>query len=432
LHREKDSQRRSNRKKSRRDRRASSSKRRRFNIYSDDRQEILNQLSEGVRIELGENHWQIISYCPLQFVIAHKDLKRIVHAYVDSAKTELNDTSGDIITKEYERLNIQRVTLEAIPITVIRESSPLGFAFASQGYKYTITFDTNGYNKRPFTIKSKTIDEIFSELKQMSLVSESRGAQDDLSKIIMSFDKTNSTIISEDLQTPGFYYMDGKLKAYHITKDGKESNVLPKQPTTSEIRNCIDVIEKLVINYKRKEIIPTVLKWGIAAPFDFALKQYTDDMVFLPWLYPYGWTRTGKTTLGLIVLVIWRQAHDSTHKMSFSKLDTEARFGNVISKTTFPKVANEVGTLGDERHRGLLEMFKNAIETRIARGKYFQKVNYADIPSLSPCVLTGNPKPPNDSGFQSRIIPIVFTKGDKHSEEERQKFVSFFIKEVGP
>jgi hypothetical protein len=149
-------------------------------------------------------------------------------------------------------------------------------------------------------------------------------------------------------------------------------------------------------------------------------------------LYPYGWTRTGKTTLGLIVLIIWRQPHDSTHKMSFSKLDTEARFGNVISQTTFPKVANEVGTLGDERHRGLLEMFKNAIETRIARGKYFQKVNYADIPSLSPCVLTGNPKPPSDSGFQSRIIPIVFTKGDKHSEDERQKFVSFFIKEVVP
>jgi hypothetical protein len=26
----------------------------------------------------------------------------------------------------------------------------------------------------------------------------------------------------------------------------------------------------------------------------------------------------------------------------------------------------------------------------------------------------------------------VFTKGDKHSEEERQKFVSFFIREVVP
>ena len=188
MRREKDSQRGSNRKKSRRDPRTNSIKRHRFNIYSDDRKQILNQLSEGVRIELEDNHWQITSYSPLRFV----------HAYVDKAQTQIDDTFGETITKEYKRLNIQRVTLDAIPIKVIRESSPLGFAFASHGYKYSITFDTNGYNKRPFTIKSKTIEEIFSELKQMSLVSEPRGALDDLSKIIMSFDKTNSTIINED------------------------------------------------------------------------------------------------------------------------------------------------------------------------------------------------------------------------------------------
>jgi hypothetical protein len=34
-------------------------------------------------------------------------------------------------------------------------------------------------------------------------------------------------------------------------------------------------------------------------------------------------------------------------------------------------VLKEVSALGDERHRPLLETFKDAIETRIARGKYF-------------------------------------------------------------
>jgi hypothetical protein len=41
------------------------------------------------------------------------------------------------------------------------------------------------------------------------------------------------------------------------------------------------------------------------------------------------------------------------------------KHNNILSKTTFPSV-NEVSALGDERHRSLLETFKDAIETRIA------------------------------------------------------------------
>jgi hypothetical protein len=155
-------------------------------------------------------------------------------------------------------------------------------------------------------------------------------------------------------------------------------------------------------------------------PFSFALRQYTDDAVYLQLLYPYGRTRTGKSTLGYIDLAIWRKYHDSKHKVPFSKVDTPPRFGNIISKTTLPLVINEVDALGEIKYKDLLEMSKNSIETRIARGKYFQKTDYRDIPALSACVFTGNPRPPSDSGFQSRIIPIPFTKEDKHSDEEKK------------
>lgn len=264
----------------------------------------------------------------------------------------------------------------------------------------------------------------------MSLVTESRGGFDDLCKIVTSFDKTKSTIVREDLETPGFYIIEGKLKAYHLTNG--ESGSLPKQPSITEVNKCIDVIEKLVPKYKRIELVPTALKWGIAAPFSFALRQYTEDITFLPWLYPYGRTRTGKSTLGYMALAIWRKYHDSKSKVPFSKVDTPARFGNTISKTTLPLVINEVGALGEFKYKDLLEMFKNSIETRIARGKYFQKTDYRDIPALSACVLTGNPRPATDSGFQSRVIPYPFTKEDEHSNEEKKQFKAFFINEVVP
>jgi len=77
-------------------------------------------------------------------------------------------------------------------------------------------------------------------------------------------------------------------------------------------------------------------------------------------------------------------------------------------------------------------MFKNSSETRIARGRYFQKTDYKDIPAFSSCVLTGNPRPSSDSGFQSRIIPIAFTKEDEHSDMEKKEFKAFFTNEVIP
>jgi hypothetical protein len=219
-----------------------------YNFYSDDKQEILNQLSEGVRIELEDTHWQIASYSPLQFVIANKDLKRIVHAYVNKREIESSDR-GETITKV---LTLHKVTLDAIPTIVIREISPPGFQSIS--HRYTITFETNGYNKRPFTITCKTLEEIFAQQKQMSLVPESRGGFDDLCKIVASFDKTESTTVREDIETPGFYMIEKRIKSYHLT-DG-ESGSLPKQPSTLEINKCIDVIEKLVTKYKRRGVLP--------------------------------------------------------------------------------------------------------------------------------------------------------------------------------
>lgn len=86
----------------------------------DDKHEILNQLCEGVRLELEDNHWPIALYNPLRFVVARKDLKRIVHAYVDKERMDRTDISGETtITKEFQRLNFQKVTLEAITIIII-------------------------------------------------------------------------------------------------------------------------------------------------------------------------------------------------------------------------------------------------------------------------------------------------------------------------
>ncbi len=44
-----------------------------------------------------------------------------------------------------------------------------------------------------------------------------------------------------------------------------------------------------------KDRFATVIKWGVIAPFIYAMKQRGK---WVPWLYLYGASNVGKTTLG--------------------------------------------------------------------------------------------------------------------------------------
>ena len=79
-------------------------------------------------------------------------------------------------------------------------------------------------------------------------------------------------------------------------------------------------------------------------------------------------------------------------RFRFSSVDSEAKLGYVLSQTTYPITINEVGALSDEKHKKMLEMVKNSIETRIARSKHIHKTTYTDVPALCACVLTSNPR----------------------------------------
>jgi hypothetical protein len=57
-----------------------------------------------------------------------------------------------------------------------------------------------------------------------------------------------------------------------------------------QVKETIKFIEELVIRLKPGSA-STALKIGVVAPFNFALKQYTNDIVFIPSLFAYGFPR---------------------------------------------------------------------------------------------------------------------------------------------
>jgi hypothetical protein len=314
---------------------------------------------------------------------------------------------------KYLCIEFSKVIIGAIPLEVNMIKNPLELF----DQKYTIKFQT--HSGKLITIGPKSIDEIIMDLKEKSLLFLPAKATEALCIIISAFERNGQLLVKEDVDTPGFYFIDKKIRSYN--------NSYPK-PILEQIEKCCELLEILQTKFKKKDVFPTLLKWSIVAPFDYVLKQIHKN--WIPWLYLYGWSNTGKTTLGEICCCIWNRYYDKHSIVPFTAVDTKARFGEILSKSTYPIVINEVAQLHDDKYRDMIEMFKTAITDLVARKKFMNKTSYTDIPSFSPSILTGNSLPPMDTGFRRRIIPIIFTEKDQYSEEEVKDYKNLFEQQI--
>ena len=169
------------------------------------------------------------------------------------------------------------------------------------------------------------------------------------------------------------------------------------------------------ISNDRRILPATIIKWSISAPFDYVMKS---EKKWIPWPHLNGWPSTAKSTLGEYCLAVWGKHEDPKHNLSFKSINTEARFGQVISQSTLPVVINEVGDLSKENYSHMVEMIKSAIENQTARSTFNRKGRFIGVPALSAVILTGNPAPPKDGGYRRKTLPIIFTSEDKYDREK--------------
>ncbi|MDW7990207.1 MAG: hypothetical protein RMH75_06050, partial [Archaeoglobaceae archaeon] len=92
---------------------------------------------------------------------------------------------------------------------------------------------------------------------------------------------------------------------------------------------------------------------------------YTLNFRMFRWLYLYVDSGTGKTTLGRIVLKMWEL--DTRYEKTGTSIDTPARFGYVVSMSTFPVLVNEPG--GALVREEIVEMIKNSADSTTAMGE---------------------------------------------------------------
>ena len=374
---------------------------------------IIDQLDRNIKYQLEDNVFGIINYNPLQFIIAHKQRKQVVNAFIKKSVKEYPDNP---FKNEMRSITLSKIIIDAIPLVITRHIDPLGFSSIP---KYTIKFVSS--SNIEFTIKEKTIDEIIGELRERALVVIEYKAFEALSIIIHAFEKSGKMKINNDIGKPGFY----------LVKDTITSADSFPIPTKEEIIQCIDTLEILQFKHKKKEVFPTILKWSIVAPFDFVLKQKNN--IHMPWLFLNGFPNTGKTTSSNLGNAIYDHYFNENYNIPFTNVDTPAKLGESLSKSTYPLVINEAGSLSDEFNRfnkNLTEMLKTSITDKVARSKFVKKSIYTEIPAFSACIITSNSAPPSDLGFRRRIIAIPFTQDDEYSKEEIQKFQKLLNKQT--
>jgi hypothetical protein len=368
----------------------------------------LKGIDDNILAQLDPHIYAVVSSNPPMLYVAHRHQKCIRKARINFDKVEGREPDGQqqrTITQR-QTLLLKQKLIYAILTNVVINDNPIDSAKT-----YQITFI--GRSKKPFTIGPGSINYIIEELASRGKVLRKAEAVDALTAILNRFEELGLAEVKESVTQTGYYFIKGKFETHEITQ------VLDKEPDPDQMLECISLLDELATKWQKKDIFPTVIKWAVLAPFNYIFKA---NDKWLRNIHGYGWASSGKTSLGKIALAVWRLHKNALRKdyqLRFSNIDSTARFGSVISRSTYPKVINEVGGLQDKFNRSLLDLIKGSIEAPYVRGKFFEG-RYQNIPSFCNMFLTSNSKPPEDSGYRSRNILIQHTKDDVHERGQKE------------
>lgn len=279
------------------------------------------------------------------------------------------------------------------------------------------------HSNMQFTLERKPVDDIISYLKQRSLVVARYGATEALAQIVTHFVNNNMITIDRSVDFEGYYYHDGDVQRSRV--EGKH--------TTRTKEECIQVADFLekwsefyVWKYKertidRRDVLATSIKWTVAAPFNFVLKQL--GMGYMNWFDMPGERDGGKTALSNGMLEIHGNAtvdasKESVYNLSAGSMNTDAKLGNGLSKTTYPIVISEFGQIEKYgRDEKLVETVKNAIERLTSRSGRKDGKYDAPFLSLSPVILNGSAVISKKGEILKRLHINKYSQEDRHDKD---------------
>lgn len=277
--------------------------------------------------------------------------------------------------------------------------------------KFQFSCMTN-YQKKEYT---GTLDEITGQIDSDGFIYKQQRIKEVLKKAKELLQGKGAYDFSRLPPNPGFYWIDGKLES---TKKYKKCEI-------SQLRASLKSLESFVGYYKGNEHkIGYILSWILIAPFTFAMKQSKNDD--LPGsLYIVGKANSGKTTVASLSIYMWRLSRTDAF-LATGQIDTVARMGNAISKTTYPVIFDEGDIIFSQKKSDVAALFKSSIYESNARTVMDSNRKETIIPALSSIVFTSNHATPKDASLGRRMHTFEFSVDHPRSKEEKEKFHEAF------
>ncbi|MEM5831622.1 MAG: hypothetical protein QXO40_05480, partial [Candidatus Aenigmatarchaeota archaeon] len=372
-------------------------------------------LIELIELKYGENAKNYIAKLNeiLNKINPKFDFEGYIFVDYDGVEGYLLDYKNKITylaKKEKENIKPIKPILKAVPIKITIYNSPV-----EDIDNFEIQFLTN---YKTIKIRAGILTDVIEEIKVHPIVVKERLLKDALHCIINYFIATNRVEIKTH-NKKGFYLINGKIT--NIGYEIKEINI-------EKLRDALILLNQIVNSYNSRDKVACFIKNAILLPFGYVAKQRGG---MFKYIYLFGNSKTGKTTLGKVILNIWGVPENNK---SGAFVDTLARLGNVINETTFPFLINEPGNVFEKME--IVDAFKNAVENLYIRGKYTGKT-YINVPALSSFIFTSNRVLLKDDALLRRFIIINFTLEDVIKDEKikefREKIESQFFKlrEIG-
>ena len=322
-----------------------------------------------------------------------------------------------------EVVTAQKIHLEDGNYRLVKKSKvilgcPESITFIAPPYsqipKFDIIWNIPSQNRK-LSLEGVTVDEIMTYLKLNALVLQKNNAENILNAILNAMIRKGLAEIKNGYEAPGFYWVNGRLIA---------NKVDVRKPHPQELREALELLNELTTNWfsKVQPQFITAIKLGILMPFSFAIKQkFRNEKGFIPWLYLYGETNTGKSTTGDIILRIFGVS-DNDHIYLHGHVNTEAKLGAKLALDTFPKVVNEAMSLFDIQ--SLVEIIKGSVEGLVARQRFESKSIIREYPALSALILTAQHMRITDPALtQKRLVILRYPISARQPNERIEEFM---------
>lgn len=263
--------------------------------------------------------------------------------------------------------------------------------------------------------EGESMQRIVSQLSQRGLVLKKDKAQDMLSIITHIYRKNGEIEYKVSFRSPGFYLLDGKDEK--IVVEGYDYNT-----TKTELKEGLKTLDTIAKEYYPHALdrFSTVTKWFIVSPFSYAMKERGK---FIPWLFLHGKTKTGKTAIAKLLMHIWynkeREITNNTGGSDY--LNSEPRIREMMGKSTFPFLGDEVEELLSGGKKNLSGMFKSCITELVAGGRLTHDSVRQTFPALRCVVFTSNRLPPKELAVLRRLVLIPWTNKDLEAVMQKQK-----------